>query len=272
MQLHTLEQNHLSLTAVVGLAQPWRDGAGYSYLDRPRPDNGIILIRCRAAAYTFPDGTTLHAPQGSVVVLPEGCRYHVRFTVDTPAPDATLLINFVLRDDDGRRITPGGIPTLLLPAGKDLTPDFRHIIDLCLTQNNLTTKSLLYALLHRLAEAEPTPDIPPTEASPSPDMPRILAYLDLHLTDPALTVPALARRFAMSETTLRRRFRAHTGLSPVAYIAREKLNRACRMLRATSATVDMIATALGYFDTAYFCRRFKAEMGMTPVEYRTAQR
>jgi len=87
-----------------------------------------------------------------------------------------------------------------------------------------------------------------------------------------LDVDELARRAAMSPRTFARRFREVTGTTPAAWLRRQRLLAAERLLETTEVTVDAIAhrTGLGSGDTLR--RQFARARGIPPEAYRRAFR
>jgi transcriptional regulator GlxA family with amidase domain len=90
-----------------------------------------------------------------------------------------------------------------------------------------------------------------------------------HLADD-LSVEVLARRAAMSTRTFVRRFRAATGTTPAAWVRRQRVLAAERLLERGGLTVDAIAhrTGLGSADTLR--RHFTRARGVPPETYRRA--
>ncbi len=76
----------------------------------------------------------------------------------------------------------------------------------------------------------------------------------------------LAEKVNMSRSTLTRKLKAITGLTPLEYIRRVKMQHACRMLKDPHTTVNEVALALGYYNRKYFTACFPEEYGMTPSE------
>ncbi len=72
----------------------------------------------------------------------------------------------------------------------------------------------------------------------------------------------------MSETVYRKRFRQVTGLSPVQYINRLKIEKACQMLRSGDMSSSAISEFLNFYSLPYFYKVFRECMGMTPNQYR----
>jgi AraC-like DNA-binding protein len=86
------------------------------------------------------------------------------------------------------------------------------------------------------------------------------------------TLEALARAVHLDRSHLVRHVRACTGLTPMAYLARLRAERAAELLLGTSDEVSAIGAAVGWPDPAHFARRFRAHFDMTPSRYRAAGR
>ena len=72
----------------------------------------------------------------------------------------------------------------------------------------------------------------------------------------------------MPERTLKRRFKAATGTSLIAYLQNLRIEEAKRRLESTDEAADEIGAAVGYGDASFFRRLFKRCTGMTTGEYR----
>jgi len=80
---------------------------------------------------------------------------------------------------------------------------------------------------------------------------------------------ALADRFGMSSRTFLRRFKAATGRLPGAYLQAVRIETAKAMLERERASVQSIASAVGYEDVSFFRSLFRRATGMNPAEYRS---
>lgn len=76
------------------------------------------------------------------------------------------------------------------------------------------------------------------------------------------------KRSRLAERTFKRRFTAATGLSPIAYVQRLRIEDAKRRLERTNEAADEISWRVGYEDPAFFRRLFKRVTGMAPGAYR----
>lgn len=84
----------------------------------------------------------------------------------------------------------------------------------------------------------------------------------------ATPVDEMIKRSRLAERTFKRRFTAATGLTPIAYVQRLRIEDAKRRLERTDAPVDEIGWRVGYEDPAFFRRLFKRTTGMAPGAYR----
>lgn len=81
-------------------------------------------------------------------------------------------------------------------------------------------------------------------------------------------VEEMVRRSRLAERTFKRRFTEATGLTPIAYVQRLRVEDAKRRLERTAVPVERISWQVGYEDAAFFRRLFKRTTGMTPGAYR----
>lgn len=76
------------------------------------------------------------------------------------------------------------------------------------------------------------------------------------------------RRSRLAERTFKRRFARATGLTPIAYVQRLRIEDAKRRLERTDTPIDEISWQVGYEDAAFFRRLFKRTTGLAPSAYR----
>lgn len=81
-------------------------------------------------------------------------------------------------------------------------------------------------------------------------------------------VDEVIQRSTLAERTFKRRFVAATGLAPLDYVQRIRVEDAKRRLERTVDPVDDIAWRVGYEDPAFFRRLFRRNVGMAPGAYR----
>ncbi|MCG3112571.1 MAG: helix-turn-helix domain-containing protein [Candidatus Manganitrophus sp. SB1] len=92
-------------------------------------------------------------------------------------------------------------------------------------------------------------------------------WLDTHFSV-AHPVEEMIKRSRLAERTFKRRFMQATGLTPLVYVQRLRIEDAKRRLERTEAPIDKISWQVGYEDAAFFRRLFKRTTGMAPGAYR----
>ena len=81
-------------------------------------------------------------------------------------------------------------------------------------------------------------------------------------------VEEMIKRSNLAERTFKRRFASATGLAPLEYVQRLRIEDAKRRLERTEGAIDEISWRVGYEDPAFFRRLFKRTTGMAPGAYR----
>ncbi|CAA0085209.1 HTH-type transcriptional regulator CdhR [BD1-7 clade bacterium] len=92
-------------------------------------------------------------------------------------------------------------------------------------------------------------------------------FLQQHYTKP-LRIPDLAKHTHLSERTLLRRFTENTELSPLMYLQRVRVQKACDLLESSQQSIESITYQVGYNDVSAFRKIFKRTMGLSPAEFR----
>ncbi|RKH43268.1 GlxA family transcriptional regulator [Corallococcus sicarius] len=113
-----------------------------------------------------------------------------------------------------------------------------------------------------------------THVPPSPEgssLEPVLRWMEDHLHKP-LTLPSLARRAAMSERTLSRRFREQTGTTPLQWLLRARVRRAQHLLETTGQSVEAVAAKVGFGSATTFREHFQRFVATSPLAYRRAFR
>ncbi len=84
-----------------------------------------------------------------------------------------------------------------------------------------------------------------------------------------LSVPALARRAAMSERNFARAFAREVGVTPARFVLRARLEAARRRLEESGGGMDAIAAECGFASAEVMRRTFLRSFRVAPSAYRT---
>lgn len=83
-----------------------------------------------------------------------------------------------------------------------------------------------------------------------------------------ISLSELAERYHVSTSCLTRHFREYVGMSPMQYITQSRLTLAKHLLMNTEQPVSQVADACGFKDASNFIRRFRAQFGCSPLQFR----
>jgi transcriptional regulator GlxA family with amidase domain len=92
-------------------------------------------------------------------------------------------------------------------------------------------------------------------------------WLEAHFREPG-AVAGVVEHSNVPERTLKRRFKAATGVTIIDYVQNLRIEEAKRRLESTDEAADEIGFAVGYEDASFFRRLFKRRTGVTPGRYR----
>ncbi len=95
--------------------------------------------------------------------------------------------------------------------------------------------------------------------------------IEENLDQKDLDVNTLSEKLFVSKSTLYRKIKTMTGLSPNEFIRNIRLKHACTLLKNQSISITEVATTVGFSDPKYFTLCFRNEFNMTPRKYQKLQ-
>ena len=106
------------------------------------------------------------------------------------------------------------------------------------------------------------PELAP-QASPPIEIKKLCKALES-----GIKLPILSQQFSLSERQIRRLFVKHYGLSPIKYLANQKLLLARRLLKTTQLSITDVAFASGYSSVRRFNEAIKQAYQCSPSDCR----
>ncbi|OYO24983.1 AraC family transcriptional regulator [Enemella dayhoffiae] len=103
--------------------------------------------------------------------------------------------------------------------------------------------------------------------SARPEVVSALRLIEQHHTEP-LTLAEVAGAVGYSQFHLARRFKEAVGLAPMQWLAARRFLHARRLLLTSDASVTDVCMEVGFSSLGTFTRRFTAEVGVGPREFR----
>jgi AraC-like DNA-binding protein len=98
----------------------------------------------------------------------------------------------------------------------------------------------------------------------------IRKYIDEHL-EQDLSLDQLSELTSYSKQFICKIFRESLYTTFSDYVTVRRLERAAELLKETELPVSDVSVQCGYRSIQYFCTKFKAKYGVTPMQYRQSQ-
>ncbi|WP_087026321.1 helix-turn-helix domain-containing protein [Thaumasiovibrio subtropicus] len=94
----------------------------------------------------------------------------------------------------------------------------------------------------------------------------VLAHIMADVSAP-FSIDNLAKLACLSPTQFKKRFKSHTGSTPIQYITSHRMEKARALLMHSDLPVALIAEQVGYQDPSAFSRRFLKHFGQNPTAF-----
>ena len=115
-------------------------------------------------------------------------------------------------------------------------------------------------------EAQPTvPDMSPNDRK---FMDKLVELMEQNMDNGELVVDDLVRELAVSRSVFFKKLKTLTGLAPIEFIKEIRIKRATQLIETGEFNMTQISYMVGINDPRYFSKCFKAQVGMTPTEYK----
>lgn len=131
--------------------------------------------------------------------------------------------------------------------------------------------SLLTALILNICRSCSSAVVPDKKMVAAEGMNQVISLMEKNFTYP-YSVAELARNMHTSPRNFSRLFHKVTGSSPIEYLLKIRLRHAAELLISTDLSCADTAWQSGFTDSNYFSRRFSAQYGLAPREYRKYNR
>ncbi|MEM1208564.1 MAG: AraC family transcriptional regulator [Planctomycetota bacterium] len=237
---------------------------GHRPVERYRFDDTWCLHLYRYRFALEVDGEPHRVPSGTVSLLRPGLRLVYRY----PRPGCRHHYCLFTLDGSSRAAESARAAFAPLVDVDALTPGFGRLFDRVVDEHaerSARARAALWEMLWQLTDdrhAERVAMSDPAEIA--------AAQIRTRLNEP-LRVADLAEEVGLSHNQLTRRFRARFGMTVVAYVQRQRMAAAERMLRDTTLPMKVIATAVG-LDAQQFNKSVRRALGASPTAVRRRTR
>lgn len=287
-------------------AAPWSPWLRRAHVTRYQPDSAVgelrrirdweLVLQLQGESWVWWErlGASEPVPPGSLFLVAPGEVHaqgpvgeHLAVHFDLIA-NPSLVMPFMVetlpafrrRVDSPARLrwrlrTPSGIlheiPAVTHPAAPQAWRErLMPLVRQCLMRHDhepafrLQATGIIASALHDLAGESGR--IIEEHTSADSDLALQLSFLDLGSR--RWTVPALARRLGMSESSFRTAFRRLTPQPPRAWLEERRFEHARHLLLTTTRPIGRIAAACGYDDPFHFSRVCRRLTGQSPSDLR----
>ncbi len=238
---------------------------------------------CRTGGGTLTDGAARvpYGP-GTFTLFPA----NVPHDTESARPDRPDFWEYLFVDADALLQAHFGADTLAAEAALEQLHAAPHVFAareqpalcaaVCALMTELRTaspagelvKTLAAALLLRFAAAaENAPAARPAAGAGELRLRPALLYVRGHAAEP-MRVEALAASCGLSETHFRRVFFETMNMTPLDYIALERVRRACALLQNSALSMEQVAEKTGFASQTTFDRTFRRLVGTTPSRWK----
>ncbi len=113
-----------------------------------------------------------------------------------------------------------------------------------------------------------SPQLPPVGGGLGPKrLQPVLAYIEAHLAE-NIGLQDMAAIAGLGQHHFATMFKQSMGISPYAYVVRQRVDRAKYQLRQTTIGISDIALSCGFADQSHLTKHFHKIVGMTPKAFR----
>ncbi len=252
-----LSTEDLSFVKINVAKNIWQAKSATHYTNGGRTDNMVFLMLSGARQYCLlGDDQPFEVHPDDLMFMPAGCCYD-SYVLHDESTDG-INLNFTLLDSDGNRCCIGTKPVILRRGVHEELRQIIRNIHLCSLQHGsrLRVKELMMVLLARICD-DNTLQVP-EEIRPA------VRYMKEHLDTP-VAIGEMAHLCHMSERTFSRRFVQAFQETPSAWYRRIRLLKGRELLQGGLYTVEQTAHAVGFYDTAHFCRAYTVQFGEAPM-------
>jgi two-component system, response regulator YesN len=98
-----------------------------------------------------------------------------------------------------------------------------------------------------------------------------MEYIDDNIGRENLTLGDIAQHAELNPTYFSNVFYKLSGIRPIEYLNKKRIQKAEVLLLSNSASIQKIAAMVGFKEPSYFSRVFKKYTGISPIQFRRGE-
>jgi len=266
IHFHLLNTIDVSFYNIASVSTTWPDNCVDSYLDKGRDEDLLFYSIHGDRIYTIEGQESLRIRDNDVLYAPSNSHYLSRVKVIPPRKYAFgICIRFNIKDENGNKIIIKDRPQWVAhDIDGQLYELFSKLHNAIMqgTGEKLYSKALLSKLMDILiTNVRKDKSFDSSTQDIYPAVEKIERYPQDHIC-----ISELADMCSLSESAFRRKFIQYSGMSPVKYRNKIRVQKSLELLKSGLYSIEKVAEVMGFTDQAHLSNVIKKVTGKTPKE------
>ena len=247
--------SNLAVTNIEGI---YKSALAINSSAKTKARSSLIIVKKAGRSTYDVNGKRLVADNENILFIPKGTEYEMYIEREGECTVIELTVA------DAESLTASGFYT---GGDKDVFDSVKNLFHYWTLRGPAYRSKCLSELYGLLTHISSIQSFSNSLAGKYRLIHRSVKYIEANYSRQDLYTPTLAEMSGMGETYYRSIFIAVFGIAPTKYIQQYRVNKAKELLIRSGASVEDIATAVGFANSSYFCKVFKTITGITPSEF-----
>lgn len=235
----------------------------YSCIGKPKPSHTFLWFKNCSAKITDINGKVLFAEKNQVAYMSKGIEYTVDFLDTAPNQDDSVVFHFQLKDIYDKEITPTLSPKICIKNLDSATAFFIEAAAEEFNKNIVCTPiitSAIYQIFGLACQSRRKKIV-------NHKFKYISEGIELMESSSDKTMDEIAQICGVSEGYFRKLFREYSGVNPIEFRQKHRIEKAKQLLLLDTHSIGEIADELHFSDIYHFSKTFKKITGISPQKY-----
>lgn len=235
----------------------------YSCIGKPKPSHTFLWFKNCSAKITDMNGKALFAEKNQVAFMSKGIEYTVDFFDTAPNQDDSVVFHFQLKNIYDQEITPTLSPRICIKNLDTTTAFFIEAAAEEFNKNIVCTPiitSAIYQIFGLACQSR-------RQKIVNHKFKYISEGIELMENSSDKTIDEIAQICGVSEGYFRKLFREYSGVNPIEFRQKHRIEKAKQLLLLDTHSIGEIADELHFSDIYHFSKTFKKTTGISPQKY-----
>ena len=235
----------------------------YSCIGKPKPSHTFLWFKNCSAKITDINGKVLFAEKNQVAYMSKGIEYTVDFLDTAPNQDDSVVFHFQLKNIYDKEIAPTLSPQICIKNLDTTTAFFIESAAEEFNKNIVCTPiitSAIYQIFGLACQSRRKKIV-------NHKFKYISEGIELMESSSDKTMDEIAQICGVSEGYFRKLFREYSGVNPIEFRQKHRIEKAKQLLLLDTHSIGEIAAELNFSDIYHFSKTFKKITGISPQKY-----